>query len=39
VLAGLTRRIAPALESIAIFDDASLETALATMANPGATTE
>jgi [acyl-carrier-protein] S-malonyltransferase len=39
VLAGLTRRIAPALESIAIYDDASLDAALATTANPGATAE
>ena len=39
VLAGLTRRIAPALESIAIYDDASLDAALATTANPGAAAE
>jgi [acyl-carrier-protein] S-malonyltransferase len=35
VLAGLTRRIAPTLESIAIHDDASLTDALAATANPG----
>ena len=39
VLAGLTRRIAPTLESLAIHDDASLDAALATMANPGASAE
>jgi [acyl-carrier-protein] S-malonyltransferase len=39
VLAGLTRRIAPTLESLAIHDDASLAAALDTMANPGAPAE
>jgi [acyl-carrier-protein] S-malonyltransferase len=34
-LAGLTRRIAPTLESIAIHDDESLTAALAATANPG----
>ncbi len=35
VLAGLTRRIAPTLESLAIYDDESLTAALAATANPG----
>ena len=39
VLAGLTRRIAPTLESLAIHDEESLDAALATMANPGAPAE
>lgn len=39
VLAGLTRRIAPTLESIAIHDEESLAAALAAMANPGASAE
>jgi [acyl-carrier-protein] S-malonyltransferase len=39
VLAGLTRRIAPTLESLAIHDAASLDAALATLANPGAPAE
>jgi [acyl-carrier-protein] S-malonyltransferase len=39
VLAGLTRRIAPTLESLAIHDAASLDAALATLANRGAPAE